>query len=103
MTLEELSDLSSAVRGKRFRKKCIVFCSSMMFEKAKKKGYVEIIQSAGATFVRDACADFTPLISSLKVGSVVTDSAKGAHYMRKVHGVDISLKDTKTIIEENTA
>ncbi|MGA2874969.1 MAG: aconitase X catalytic domain-containing protein [Nitrososphaerales archaeon] len=103
MTLEELSDLSNAVRGKHFKKRCIVFCSSMMFEKAKKKGYTDVIQSAGATFVRDACADFTPLISSLKVGSVVTDSAKGAHYMRKVHGINISLKDTRTIIEENTA
>ena len=103
MTLEELADLSSAVAGKHFRKKCIVFCSSMMFEKAAKKGYTDTIKSAGATFVRDACADFTPLISSLKVGSVVTDSAKGAHYMRKVHGVEISLKDTATIIRENTA
>jgi len=103
MTLEELSDLSVAVRGRHFKKKCIVFCSSMMYEKAKKKGYASVIEAAGGTIVRDACADFTPLISSLKVGSVVTDSAKGAHYMRKVHGVDISLKDTKTIIEENTA
>ncbi|MHB2037669.1 MAG: aconitase X, partial [Nitrososphaerales archaeon] len=75
----------------------------MMYEKAKEKGYASVIESAGGTIVRDACADFTPLISSLKVGSVVTDSAKGAHYMRKVHGVDISLKNTKTIIEENTA
>lgn len=102
MTLEELSDLSAALVGKYFKKKCIVFCSSMMYEKATKKGYVDTIKSAGATFVRDACADFTPLISSLKVGSVVTDSTKGAHYMRKVHGVDISLKDTITIIRENT-
>ncbi len=102
MTLEELADLSKAVAGKRCRKKSIVFCSSMMYELAKSRGYAARIESAGATFVRDSCADFTPLISSLKVGSVVTDSAKGAHYMRKVHGGDGSLKDTKTIIEENT-
>ncbi len=101
MTLEELRDLSNAIQGKHFRKKCIVFCSSMMFERASHEGYVQSIESSGATFVRDACADFTPLISSLKVGSVVTDSVKGAHYMRKVHGVDISLKDTSTIIREN--
>ncbi|MDG6906143.1 MAG: aconitase X catalytic domain-containing protein [Nitrososphaerota archaeon] len=102
MTLEELKDLSAALVGKHFRKRCIVFCSSLMYEKAMKRGYVDTLKSAGATFVRDACADFTPLISSLKVGSVVTDSAKGAHYMRKVHGVDISLKDTHTIVKENT-
>lgn len=103
MTLEELKDLSEFVRGKHFKKKCIVFCSSMMFEKAKKQGLIDVIQSAGATFVRDACADFTPLISSLGISSVVTDSAKGAHYMRKVHGVDISLKNTEAIIMENAA
>lgn len=101
MTFEELKDLSNAVRGKHFKKQCVVFCSSMMFEKAKKHGLVDVIQSAGATFVRDACADFTPLISSLGVRSVVTDSAKGAHYMRKVHGVDVSLKDTEDIVGES--
>ncbi len=103
MTLEELKDLSHSVKGKHFKRQCIVFCSSMMFEKAKRLGLIDTIQSAGATFVRDACADFTPLISSLGVGSVVTDSAKGAHYMRKVHGVDISLKNTQAIIRENVA
>jgi predicted aconitase len=101
MTLKELADLSELVSGKRFTKKCIVFCSSTMFEMAKKAGYAEKIERSGATFVRDACADFTPLISSLKVSSVVTDSAKGAHYMRKVHGIGICLKNTKEIIEEN--
>ena len=98
MTLSELAYLSEGVRGKHFKKTCVVFCSSKMFEKAKRLGYADNIESAGATFVRDACADFTPLISALKVGSVVTDSAKGAHYMRKVHGVDISLKDTDSIL-----
>lgn len=103
MTLEELKDLSDSVKGKHFKRQCVVFCSSMMFEKAKRFGFTDIIQSAGATFVRDACADFTPLISSLGVRSVITDSAKGAHYMRKVHGVDISLKNTSEIIRENVA
>ena len=103
MTLSELADLSQRVSGKHFKKKCIVFCSSKMFEKATHLGYIEAIKGAGATLVRDACADFTPLIAALKVGSVVTDSAKGAHYMRKVHGVDISLKDTDAIVQENAS
>jgi predicted aconitase len=102
MTLVELKDLSKLLQGKHFKKRCIVFCSSKMFQKAKAAGYVDTIERAGATFVRDACADFTPLISSLDVDSVETDSTKGAHYMRKVHDVNISLKDTKTIVQENT-
>ena len=75
----------------------------MMFEMARKACYVDKISNSGAVFVRDACADFTPLISSLKVGSVVTDSTKGAHYMRKVHGVDISLRETRRMVEENAS
>lgn len=103
MTIEELYELSKMLAGKHLRKKCFVFCSSKLYDVAKNRGYVQIIEGAGGTFVRDACADFTPLISTLNVDSVETDSCKGAHYMRKVHGVKISLKDTQKIIEENAA
>jgi predicted aconitase len=103
MTIEELYELSSMLDGKRFRKKCFVFCSSKIYETATTRGYASVIEAAGGKFVRDACADFTPLISALNVDSVETDSCKGAHYMRKVHGVKISLKDTRTIVEENAS
>jgi predicted aconitase len=101
MTIEELYELSKSVQGKHFKKKCIIFCSSKVYQKAHERGYLEIIEAAGATFVRDACADFTPLISSLGVHSVVTDSVKGAHYMKRVHGVKTKLADTGEIISEN--
>ena len=101
MMIEELYDLSRLLVGKHFRKKCYVFCSSKIYEVARTRGYAQVIEQAGGTFVRDACADFTPLISAMNVDSVETDSCKGAHYMRKVHGVKISLKDTQRIIEEN--
>ncbi len=103
MTIEELYELSRMLAGKHFLKKCFVFCSSKMYEISRTRGYAQVIEGAGATFVRDACADFTPLISALNVDSVETDSCKGAYYMHKVHGVNISLKDTKTLIEENAA
>jgi predicted aconitase len=101
MTLEELYELSKRLEGKHFKKKCIVFCSSKIYELAKSRGYADYIEKAGATFVRDACADFTPLISSLRVDSIVTDSTKGAHYMKRVHRVRVALKDTDTILKEN--
>src|SRR5579885_1940383 len=103
MTIEELYELSRALAGKKFKKKCVVFCSSKVYEIARSRGYSKVIESAGATFVRDACADFTPLISSLGAHSVETDSCKGAHYMRRVHGVDVALKDSRTLVEENIA
>ncbi len=103
MTIEELYELSRMLSGKHFRKKCFVFCSSKIYETAQRRGYAQVIEGAGGIFVRDACADFTPLISVLNVDSVETDSCKGAHYMRKVHGVKISLKDTRRIIEENVS
>jgi len=102
MTIEELYELSRSLNGKHLRKRCFVFCSSKIYEIARSRGYSAVIEAAGGTFVRDACADFTPLISTLNVDSVETDSCKGAHYMRKVHGVKIALKDTTRIIEENS-
>ena len=102
MTIEELYELSRSLNGKHLRKKCFVFCSSKIYEIAESRGYATVLEAAGATFVRDACADFTPLISTLNVDSVETDSCKGAHYMRKVHGVKIALKDTTRIVEENS-
>ncbi len=103
MTIEELYRLSKAVRGKKFKRKCIVFCSSKIYELAKSRGYAEAIEHSGAVFVRDSCADFTPLISSLNVDSVTTDSVKGAHYMKSVHGVKVALKNVESIVEENTS
>ncbi|MCL5068369.1 MAG: aconitase X catalytic domain-containing protein [Thaumarchaeota archaeon] len=103
MTTEELYELSKSLLGKTLKKKCVVFCSSRVYEMAQTRGYAQVIESAGATFVRDACADFTPLISALHVGSVETDSCKGAHYMKKVHGVKIALKDMKSILAESAS
>lgn len=103
MTIEELYELSRSLQGKRLKKKCVVFCSSKIYLLAKDRGYADTIESAGATFVKDACADFTPLISALGAHSVLTDTCKGAHYMKRVHGVKIALKETSTIIRENAA
>jgi phosphomecalonate degydratase large subunit len=103
MTIEELGELSRRLEGKHLTKPCLVFCSSKVHTLGLSKGYVSVIEKSGARLVRDACADFTPLISSLNVGSVETDSTKGAHYMKSVHGVKVALKDTKTILEESAS
>ncbi len=100
MTIEEMYSLSKMLYGKKLKKKCLVFCSSKVYESARTRGYATIIESAGATIVRDACADFTPLISVLNVDSVETDSCKGAHYMKRVHGVRVALKTTNEILRE---
>jgi len=102
MTIEELYELSRALQGKKLKKKCVVFCSSKVHQLAKSRGYLKVIEEAGAIFVRDACADFTPIISALGASAVETDSCKGAHYMKRVHGVKIALRNTGEIIEENT-
>jgi len=103
MTLEELYELSRSLEYKKLKKKCVVFCSSKVYEIAKAHGYTDTIEGAGAMFVRDACADFTPLLSSLGVDSVVTDSCKGAHYMKRVHNVKVALKDISKIVKENSS
>jgi len=101
MTIEELYELSRSLQGKKLRKKCVVFCSSKIYDLATSRGYVRPIEASGAIFVRDACADFTPIISSMGASAVETDSCKGAHYMKRVHNVKIALRTTKEIIGAN--
>ena len=56
MTIEELYELSRGLHGKKLKKKCVVFCSSKVYELAKSRGYLRAIEGTGAIFVRDACA-----------------------------------------------
>jgi predicted aconitase len=101
MTIEELYQLSKLLEGTRLKKKCLVFCSSKVHTLALSRGYIRAIEAAGATIVRDACADFTPLISSLGSEVVETDSCKGAHYIKRVHKVKVALRTTRKIIEDS--
>ena len=100
--LEELSDLSKMLKGKSFRKQCMVFCSRAVQHQARSLKYTDEINRAGCDILSDCCTCLTPLIDPNETDSVTTNSVKGAYYLKNSTGVDVNLKPLSKIIEEDT-
>jgi len=100
--LEELSDLSSMLKGKSFMKRCMVFCPRAIQDQAKKLGYTGELERAGCEILSDCCTCLTPLIDKENVDGVTTNSIKGAYYLKNSNGVDVNLKPLSKIISEET-
>ncbi len=100
--LEELADLSSMLKGKSFKKRCMVFCPRAIQNQAKKLGYTGELERAGCEILLDCCTCLTPLIDKKNVDGVTTNSIKGAYYLKNSNGVDVNLKSLSKIIQEET-
>ena len=100
MLTTEVKKLAAAIGKKKFRRRCIIFCSRRVYDEALARGYVNKIKNAGGEFLRDSCADFTPVLRELDTESIVTDTCKAAHYIKRVHGIKVSLKSTEEILKE---
>lgn len=100
--LEELSDLSSMLKNKSFKKRCMVFCPRAVQNQARKLGYTNEIERAGCEILSDCCTCLTPLIDKTDVDSVTTNSIKGAYYLKNSNGVGVNLKPLSKIIQEET-
>lgn len=100
--LEELSDLSSMLKNKSFKKRCMVFCPRAVQNQARKLGYTNEIERAGCEILSDCCTCLTPLIDKKNIDSVTTNSIKGAYYLKNSNGVGVNLKPLFKIIQEET-
>ena len=100
--LEEISDLSSMLKGRSFKKRCMVFCPRAVQEQARKFGYTNELERAGCEILSDCCTCLTPLINKKDVDSVTTNSIKGAYYLKNSNGVGVNLKPLSKIVEEET-
>lgn len=100
--MQELERLAGLVEGKKFKKRCMIFCSKAIHNQAARVGLTGRIEKAGGEFMCDSCACLTPYISKDEVDSVVTNSIKGAYYLNHSNKVRVALKDMKTIVEEHT-
>ncbi len=100
--LDELSDLTSMLHGKSFKKRCMVFCPRAIQKQARKLGYNDDLKRAGCEVLSDCCICLTPLISKKDVDGVTTNSIKGAYYLKNSNGVDVNLKPLSKIIKEET-
>jgi len=100
--LAELEALAAGVAGKKFDRRCMVFCSRSVHAQAARIGLAGRIESSGAEFRCDSCTCLTPYVTKETVDSVVTSSVKAAYYFNHSNKVGVSLKDLPEIIAEYT-
>ncbi len=100
--LEEISDLVIKLKGRSFKKRCMIFCPRTIKEQATKLGHVNKLEQAGCEILSDCCTCLTPLIKKEEVDGVTTNSIKGAYYLKNSNGVDVNLKSLSEIIEDET-
>ena len=100
--LDEVADLTSKIKGRSFKKRCMIFTPRIVKDQAKKIGYVNELERAGCEILSDCCTCLTPLINKDNVDSVTTNSIKGAFYLKNSNGVDVNLKSLSQIIKDET-
>jgi predicted aconitase len=100
--LEEISDLAMRLKGRSFKKRCMIFCPRTVKEQATKLGHTNELERAGCEILSDCCTCLTPLIKKEEVDAVTTNSIKGAYYLKNSNGVDVNLKSLSEIIEDET-
>lgn len=100
--LEEMSDLTLKLKGRSFKKRCLIFCPRVIKEQARSLGYTNQLENAGCEILSDCCTCLTPLINKDDVDSVTTNSIKGAYYLKNSNGVGVNLKPLTKIIEDET-
>ncbi len=100
--LEEISDLAVMLKGRSFRKRCMIFCPRAIREQTRNLGYAKEIERAGGELLYDCCICLTPLIDKSNIDAVITNSVKGAYYLRTSNGVDVNLKSLNQIVREET-
>jgi predicted aconitase len=100
--LEEISDLTVKLKGRSFKKRCMIFCPRAVKEQATKLGHTNELERAGCEILSDCCTCLTPLIKKDEVDGVTTNSIKGAYYLKNSNGVDVNLKSLNEIIEDET-
>lgn len=100
--LEEMSRLAIMLKGRSFKKRCMVFCPRAVQEQARKLGYTNELERAGCEILFDCCTCLTPLIDKDDVDSVITNSIKGAYYLKNSNGIGVNLKPLSQIIKDET-
>lgn len=100
--MNELDLLAKLTEGKKFSKRCMIFCSRAIHGQAAKMGLTGRLERSGAEFMCDSCTCLTPYVTKEEHDSVVSNSVKGAYYLGNSNKVKVALKDIKTIAKEYT-
>ncbi len=100
--LEEITELTQKLKGRSFKKRCMVFTPRTVKVQMQKLGYTNELERAGCEILSDCCTCLTPLINKDSIDVVTTNSIKGAFYLKNSNGVGVNLKSLSQIIEDET-
>jgi predicted aconitase len=100
--LDELSSIIDRLNGRRFKKRCMIFCARSVYSKASRLGYIDALEKANATVYSGCCSCLTPLISKASVDSVITNSVKAAYYLRSWNKVGVCMRSMRSIIDSES-
>jgi predicted aconitase len=100
--MNELELLARLTESKKFTRRCMLFCSRTVYNKASRLGLAGKIEKSGVDFRCDSCTCLTPYIAKDRHDAVITNSVKAAYYLIKSNRVKVALKDIKTIVEDYT-
>jgi hypothetical protein len=100
--MNELDLLAKLTEGKKFSKRCMIFCSRAIHNQATRVGLTGKLERSGAEFMCDSCTCLTPYVTKEEYDSVVSNSVKGAYYLNNSNKVKVALKDIRTIAKEYT-
>jgi hypothetical protein len=89
-SLEEIRKVATLLKGKTLRKETKLWVCTSRYVREKARRYVQQIERAGAHVLCDTCAVVT-WIEKLGVQTVMTNSAKTAHYAPTLNNVDVTL------------
>ena len=99
--MNELDLLAKLTEGKKFDRRCMIFCSRAIHSQAAKIGLTGKLEKAGAEFMCDSCTCLTPYVTKEKYDSVISNSVKGAYYLNHSNKVKVALRDIRTIAREH--
>ncbi len=86
-SLAEIAEVAAAVRGKHLRRPLWITCARPVQAAACAQGLAAEIEAAGGRLYADACLAIAP-VRALGFSAIMTSSAKGAHYLRNLAGVE---------------
>jgi predicted aconitase len=89
-SLVEMREAALALAGRKLKTDMWVCVSGPVYEAARRAGFVQTLEKAGSTIIKDTCPVLCPT-SAKGYRAVVTNSGKMAHYIRGLWNVDSQL------------
>jgi len=97
-SLHEIKLIAELIKGKKVRDDIQLWICTSKFIRMKAESYVNIIEKAGGRVICDTCAVVTWL-RELGIETLMTNSAKTAHYAPLLNGVNVSFLPLKECIK----